>query len=63
MFQNRLGRAVRTARWRYAEWDGGRAGAMLFDETGDPHELKNLAADPARAKTVAEMKGLLKQLP
>ncbi len=24
--------------------------AMLFDERGDPHELRNLAADPARAK-------------
>jgi arylsulfatase A-like enzyme len=63
MFQNRLGRAVRTERWRYAEWDEGRAGAMLFDATEDPHELKNLAEDPAHAKTVAEMKKLLKQIP
>ncbi|MET0649779.1 MAG: sulfatase [Pyrinomonadaceae bacterium] len=63
MFQNKLGRAVRTERWRYAEWDEGRAGAMLFDETKDPHELKNLAEDPAHAKTVAEMKKLLKQIP
>ena len=63
MFQNKLGRAVRTERWRYAEWDEGRAGAMLFDETRDPHELKNLAEDPAHAKTVAEMKRLLKQIP
>jgi arylsulfatase A-like enzyme len=63
MYQNRLGRAVRTERWRYAEWDEGRAGAMLFDEAEDPHELKNLAGDPARAKTVAEMKRLLKQIP
>lgn len=63
MFQNRLGRAVRTDRFRYAEWDEGRAGAMLFDETKDPHELKNLAEDPAHAKTVREMKKLLKQIP
>lgn len=63
MFQNKLGRAVRTERWRYAEWDEGRAGAMLFDETRDPHELKNLAEDPAYAKTVQEMKRLLKQIP
>ncbi|HEX8070253.1 MAG TPA: sulfatase [Pyrinomonadaceae bacterium] len=63
LFQNKLGRAVRTDRWRYAEWDEGRAGAMLFDETRDPHELKNLAADPAYAKTVQEMKRLLKQMP
>ena len=63
MFQNRLGRAVRTERFRYAEWDGGSAGAMLFDETRDPHELKNLAEDPAHAKTVQEMKKLLKGIP
>lgn len=63
VFQDRLGRAVRTERFRYAEWDEGRAGAMLFDETKDPHELKNLASDPAHAKTVAEMKRLLKQIP
>ena len=43
--------------------DEGRAGAMLFDETKDPHELKNLAEDPAYAKTVREMKKLLKQIP
>jgi arylsulfatase A-like enzyme len=63
LFQGKLGRAVRTDRWRYAEWDEGRAGAMLFDHTRDPHELKNLASDPAHAKTVAEMKRLLKQIP
>ncbi|MFL6332626.1 MAG: sulfatase [Pyrinomonadaceae bacterium] len=63
LFQNKLGRAVRTERFRYAEWDEGRAGAMLFDETKDPHELKNLAEDPAYAKTVQEMKRLLKQIP
>jgi iduronate 2-sulfatase len=63
LFQNKLGRAVRTPRFRYAEWDEGRAGAMLFDETQDPHELKNLAEDPARAQTVRELKKLLKQIP
>lgn len=63
LFQNKLGRAVRTERFRYAEWDEGRAGAMLFDEAKDPHELKNLADDPAYAKTVREMKKLLKKIP
>lgn len=56
---NKQGRAVRTSRYRYVEWDDGRAGAMLFDHNNDPHELKNLAADPAHAATVAEMKKLL----
>lgn len=62
-FQNKLGKAVRTERWRYVEWDEGRAGAMLFDHTKDPHELKNLANDPAHAKVVKEMKALLERMP
>jgi iduronate 2-sulfatase len=63
-FGENIGMAVRTERWRYAEWpnvvDGG---AMLFDRQKDPNELKNLANDPAHARTVAEMKKLLEQLP
>ncbi len=62
-FQNTLGLAVRTERWRYAEWAEGREGALLIDTKNDPHELTNLAADPAHATTVAEMKKLLRQLP
>ena len=65
-FRNQLGKSVRTERWRYAEWPtdkDGKAVAMLFDHSKDPHEIKNLANDPAYAKTVAEMKKLLKQLP
>ncbi len=63
LYQGKLGKSVRTERWRYAEWEEGREGAMLFDHANDPRELKNLAADPAHAKTVREMKSLLKQLP
>src|SRR6185295_890165 len=63
LFQGKLGRSVRTERWHYVEWDEGRAGAMLCDTAKDPFELKNLASDPAYAKTVKEMKELLKQLP
>lgn len=63
LYRDKLGKSVRTDRWRYAEWEEGREGAMLFDHSNDPHELKNLAADPAHAKTVREMKSLLKQLP
>lgn len=60
-FQNKLGKSVRTERWRYAEWEDDSA--MLFDHTKDPYELKNLASDPAHAKVVKEMKALLEQLP
>lgn len=51
-----LGRAVRTERWRFVDWGGE---AELYDHSSDPHEMKNLAADPAHAETVRELKGLL----
>jgi arylsulfatase A-like enzyme len=63
LFQGELGKSVRTDRWHYVEWDQGKAGAMLFDHSNDPFELKNLADDPALAKTVGEMKVLLAQMP
>ncbi|MEP6663655.1 MAG: sulfatase/phosphatase domain-containing protein [Verrucomicrobiota bacterium] len=59
--QKRNGRSVRTERWRYTEWDGGNAGAELYDHNKDPRELKNLAKDPRYAKTVDELKPLLKK--
>lgn len=58
-YDGHIGRTVRTARWRYTEWNEGRGGAVLFDARNDPHERANLAADPAHAATVQEMKSLL----
>jgi iduronate 2-sulfatase len=59
---NRLaGVAVRTERYRYAEWNGGQGGAMLFDETADPHEMKNLADDPAHAAVRDELAALARK--
>jgi uncharacterized sulfatase len=56
----RMGRSVRTERWRYIEWGAdGKLGTQLYDHDADPKELKNLAADEAHAGTVAEMKKLL----
>lgn len=49
-----LGRSIRTARWRYAEWlPSGKA--ELYDLAHDPQELTNLANDPQSAKIVADM--------
>jgi uncharacterized sulfatase len=55
-----LGRSVRTERFRYTEWDGGKRGVELYDHDNDPHEYRNLADDPAQAKVVKELKGLLR---
>jgi uncharacterized sulfatase len=54
------GRSIRTARWRYTEWDEGRAGAELYDHDADAGEHHNLAADPAHGATVAELKAQLR---
>lgn len=57
-----MGYTVRTEKWRYTEWDEGKRGTQLYDETKDPQELNNLASDPKYAKVVAEMRELLRSL-
>jgi arylsulfatase A-like enzyme len=54
------GVAVRTERWRYAEFDGGRGGAMLLDPKADPHEMRNLVDDPQHAAAKAELSTLVR---
>jgi len=49
------GYSIRTERWRYTEWEGGTKGVELYDHDTDPQEMKNLATDPAHAKTMAEL--------
>jgi hypothetical protein len=57
----RLGVAVRTDKFRYVEYDGGAAGAMLFDEAADPSESKNLIDDPKYAKVREELSALARK--
>lgn len=54
-----MGYSVRDERWRYTEWDEGRKGVELYDETKDPQELRNLANDSQYQKELARMKRLL----
>jgi iduronate 2-sulfatase len=60
--QGRLffGYTLRTARWRYTEWDEGREGRELYDHEADPKELRNLAEKPEHASTVAELSAQLR---
>lgn len=55
-----MGYSLRTERWRYTEWDGGKSGAQLYDHESDPKEARNLANDPKYAETVKELQQLLR---
>ncbi|MES2694558.1 MAG: sulfatase [Verrucomicrobiota bacterium] len=55
------GYSVRSARWRYTEWEGGKQGAELYDHDKDPGELNNLAKHPHYVTIVADHKALVKQ--
>jgi iduronate 2-sulfatase len=54
-----MGRSVRTDRWRYTEWGGGKLGVELYDHKTDPSEYYNLASKPAHRDTIAGLKELL----
>jgi uncharacterized sulfatase len=55
------GRSVRTARWRYTEWDEGRQGIELYDHDRDPGEMRNLGAAAEHAALRADLKKLVQQ--
>lgn len=57
-----MGRSVRTARWRYIEWDEGRQGAELYDHRTDPEEYKNVVEEAKQAAVVRRHKALLKRV-
>lgn len=55
-----IGDGVRTAKYRYLEFEKGEMPAALFDLEKDPWETRNVVNDPAYAKVRAEMAALLK---
>ncbi len=50
-----FGYSLRTARYRYTEWNEGAAGRELYDHDVDPQEITNLAEKPEHAATVADL--------
>lgn len=56
-----FGRSVRTERWRYTEWDEGKAGVELYDHQTDPDEFTNLSAKPEHSGTAKELAALLQK--
>jgi uncharacterized sulfatase len=55
------GRSVRTGRWRYTEWNGGKDGSELYDHDSDPNEYNNLAGDSKHQRVVAQMQQLVRR--
>jgi iduronate 2-sulfatase len=53
-----MGRSLRTARWRYTEWNEGREGLELYDHEKDPNEFINLANTPEGKKVIQTLKSL-----
>lgn len=56
-----LGNSIRTERYRYIEWDGGKQGIELYDHEMDPWEETNLAGNPKAAKIEADLKERLRR--
>lgn len=55
-----MGYSIRTETWRYTEWDDGKRGTELYNESDDPGETRNLAGDPKHQKVVTDLQRRLR---
>lgn len=56
------GYSIRTERYRYTEWDHGRAGRELYDYETDPQESSNKVDQADYATVVADLQGKLQAI-
>ena len=56
------GYSMRTERHRYTIWSDTAEGEELYDYSGDPRELKNLATSPEAANRKATLKSRLQSI-
>ena len=54
--QARVGRSIRTDKYRFTVWAGNNGGEELYDHDADPKELTNLAKNPEKQGLIAELR-------
>ncbi|WP_390620881.1 sulfatase [Thalassoglobus neptunius] len=57
----RYGYSLRTPRWRYTEWDSGKAGRELYDHDADPLEQTNLADQEEYQALIAKLSSQIEE--
>ncbi len=55
------GYSIRTERYRFTQWDGGKKGEQLFDMQNDPGETKNLIDSKEHSEIIAQLREKLGQ--
>ena len=53
---DKQGYSIRTDRWRYTEWNGGKDGLELYDHLNDPEETTNLANKKEHAELIKKLR-------
>ena len=50
-----IGYSIRTDRYRYTEWNGGKDGVELYDHESDPHELRDVSKTESGVPIAAQL--------